>query len=160
MLRQIRRDAADCVAEVRRIVSDLHPPALDDVGLLGALRRQADLLTSRSDGLLQVTVDGSEAGALSSAVEVAAYRIATEAMANTARHAAATRCRVTVRHDGALHVSVVDDGNGVPPARPGTGLTSMRERAEELGGSCTATFSPGAGTRVEALLPTPPVATR
>jgi signal transduction histidine kinase len=160
MLRQIRRDAADCVAEVRRIVSDLHPPALDDVGLLGALRRQADLLTSRSDGLLQVTVDGSEAGALSSAVEVAAYRIATEAMANTARHAAATRCRVTVRHDGALHVSVVDDGNGVPPARPGTGLTSMRERAEELGGSCTATFSPGTGTRVEALLPTPTVATR
>jgi signal transduction histidine kinase len=160
MLQEIRGDAADCVAEVRRIVSDLHPPVLDDAGLVGALQRQADLLTSRSDGLLRVTVAGADLGVLSSAVEVAAYRIATEAMANTARHASAAHCHVTVLQDGALHVSVVDDGTGIPPGRPGTGLTSMRERAEELGGTCTARFSPGRGTRVEAMLPAPSVAPR
>ena len=160
MLNDLRGDAADCVDEVRRIVSDLHPPVLDDAGLLGALERQAELLTSRSDGRLEVSVDGDHIAELSSAVEVAAYRIATEAMTNTVRHAAASWCRVDLRHDGVLRVVITDDGNGTPPKTVGTGLASMRERAEELGGTCTATFRPGQGTKVVAVLPTAGMAGR
>ena len=155
-LDELRAETAACVDEVRRIVADLRPPSLDEAGLAGALRRQGELLTSRSGGRLQVSVrTAPELPALPPAVEVAAYRIASEAMTNTARHAGATTCAVCLEVDGTLHVSVHDDGSGVPPQRTGTGLTSMRERAEELGGRCTVTFSPGRGTRVEAELPVP-----
>ena len=93
------------------------------------------------------------------AVEVAAYRIVTEALTNVVRHAQATTCRVGLAAmDGtgrpALHLTVVDDGSGAPPNGVGNGLSTMRERAEELGGTCTVTFRPGQGTTVEALLPT------
>jgi len=155
LLHELRGDVTDCVDEVRRIVADLRPPALD-VGLVSALRHQADLLTVRSDGRLVITVaelDGS--GDLSSALEVAAYRIATEAMTNTLRHAHATGCQVQLRYDGhRLDLRIADDGRGEPARDVGTGLTSMRERAEELGGVCTVTFRPGLGTEVAASFPT------
>ncbi len=153
LLRELRGDAANCVDEVRRIVADLRPPALD-AGLSGALRHQADLLTARSDGRLVITVADHDGSAeLPSALEVAAYRIATEAMTNTLRHAQASTCAVEVRYAGdRLLLRVTDDGSGEPGA-VGTGLTSMRERAEELGGVCTVTFRPGNGTEVRATLP-------
>ncbi|MEU4289726.1 sensor histidine kinase [Kribbella sp. NPDC026596] len=154
LLQELRSDAADCIDEVRRIVADLRPPALD-AGLTGALRHRADLLTERSGGRLVVTVaDDDGAAELPSALEVAAYRIATEAMTNTLRHAHATTCEVDVRYDGQLLVlRITDDGSGEPPRSVGTGLISMRERAEELGGVCTVTFRPGAGTEVGVSLP-------
>ncbi|MFG1628412.1 histidine kinase [Kribbella sp. NPDC049227] len=155
LLRELRGDVTDCVDEVRRIVADLRPPALD-AGLVSALRHQADLLTMRSGGRLVVTVDELDgSGELSSALEVAAYRIATEAMTNTLRHAQATGCEVQLRYDGTrLDLRVADDGSGEPARGVGTGLTSMRERAEELGGVCTVTFRPGLGTEVAASFPT------
>jgi two-component system NarL family sensor kinase len=90
------------------------------------------------------------------AVEVAAYRIATEALTNVVRHARARSCEVRLSLDGGLVVEVSDDGIGVPSdRRPGVGLHSMRERAEELGGECTVGAFGTGGTRVLARLPLP-----
>ncbi|TWD74838.1 histidine kinase [Kribbella amoyensis] len=154
LLRELRGDVTDCVDEVRRIVADLRPPALDE-GLVTALRHQADLLTTRSGGRLVYTVTNpTPANELPSALEVAAYRIATEAMTNTLRHAHATTCQVDLDYDTShLHLHITDNGTAEPPRTPGTGLMSMRERAEELGGVCTVTFRPGRGTEVAAALP-------
>ena len=91
---------------------------------------------------------------LPAAVEVAAYRIALEAVTNAVRHSHARACTVALRRqDGHLHVRVEDDGQGLAATRPaGVGLVSMRERAEELGGTCTVTSTEG-GTVVDVLLP-------
>jgi signal transduction histidine kinase len=100
---------------------------------------------------------------LSAAVEVAAYRIAQEALTNVARHSGANTCTVSLAIDepGALCLEVRDDGRGIPDSqenssvRAGVGLTSMRERASELGGSLLVEALPGGGTRVRARLPLP-----
>jgi signal transduction histidine kinase len=154
VLESLRAETAACVDEVKRIVADLRPAALDQIGLVAALRQHADLLTSRSSGRLQIDVAVvPQLPPLPAAVEVAAYRIALEAMTNTARHADARLCTVSVELNGSLYVTVRDDGSGVPVRTPGVGLGSMRDRAEELGGECTVVFREGEGTSVEAMLP-------
>jgi signal transduction histidine kinase len=143
-------------ADIRRLVYDLRPPALDDLGLVGALRAHLARVESAN---LQITLAASEElPALPAAVEVAAYRIAQEAVANVARHAHARCCTVRLALEAAtLAVEVTDDGVGIPPAPPaGVGLRSMRERAAELGGACAVTAGPQGGTRVCAALPTQP----
>jgi signal transduction histidine kinase len=153
LLRQARDDVAAALSDVRRLVHDLRPPALDDLGLTGAVRQQAErLLVPRTS----VTVTGGPGvDELPAAVEVAAYRIASEALANVARHASASSVRVSLAREGAsLVVGVVDDGVGIDPGAPaGVGLVSLRERAAELGGSCEIGCPPEGGTRVRALLP-------
>lgn len=148
----VRDDLGAVLGDVRRLVHDLHPPALDQLGLAGAVRRQAE----RFGGPPTVTVQTEgDLDALPAAVEVAAYRIASEAVANAVRHADATRVTVSLRElaDG-LEVEVVDDGRGIDAGAPGgVGLVAMRERSAELGGSCTVGAAPGGGTRVHALLP-------
>ncbi len=101
----------------------LRPPALDELGLLGALRQQTDRLALRSPGL-EIRVDAAaDLPPLSAATEVAAYRIAVEAVTNSVRHAGARTCCVSVVADGALHVEVVDDGSGIAEGAPsGVGL--------------------------------------
>ncbi len=144
----------EVVADIRRIVDDLRPPALDELGLGGALRERADALLPG-----RVTVTASLDGArLPAAVEVAAYRIGTEAIANAARHSGARRVTVTLAVEGApamLRMDVSDDGVGPPTGSrgAGVGLGSMRERAEELGGSCEIAAGRRSGTRVRAVLP-------
>jgi signal transduction histidine kinase len=153
VLRRAREDVATALADVRRLVHDLRPPALDDVGLLGAVRQRAEGL--RAPGLA-VRVDGGPGlEALPAAIEVAAYRIASEALANVARHAAASTCRVTLEvEDGALVVEIRDDGVGIPADTPaGVGLVSLRERAAELGGRSRVFCPNGRGTVVRAELP-------
>ncbi len=142
----------DIVADVRRLVHDLRPPALDDRGLVGALRQQAERLT---DDELRVQVDAPELDNLPAAVEVAAYRIVGEALTNVRRHAAARSASVDLAlGDGQLVVEVSDDGIGIPAdAEAGVGLVSLRERAAELGGRCEITCPPGGGTSVKAWLP-------
>ncbi len=145
------------VQEVRRLVHDLRPPALDELGLVGAVDQLARRLQG-ADGL-RVEVRGDSELAVPAAVEVAAYRIVSEALANVVRHSGATACSVAfdrVDDDSGhwLRVDVVDDGGGVPEsAVAGVGLASLRERAGELGGRVRVESADGDGTRVRAWLP-------
>lgn len=143
------------VATVRRIVDGLRPAALDDLGLSEAMHAVADGFAT--PGLdVRVEVRGNVVG-LPAAVEVAALRVATEALHNAARHSGARKVRLGVeRVTDALEVTVADDGRGLPPApTPGVGMVSMRERAEEIGGTCTVAPGPAGGTLVLARLPVP-----
>lgn len=155
-LEVIAEQAQSVVGDVRRLVHDLRPPALDDRGLLGALRQQADGLglelevTDRSSG---AAPDAGER--LPAAVEVAAYRIASEALTNVARHAGTVRVALRLDRSGhELVLEVRDDGRGIAADRvPGVGLLAQRERAAELGGEVTVESTPGGGTTVRARLP-------
>ncbi len=142
------------VADIRRLVYALRPPALDELGLLAALNEQvlqySDQIPIRLDAPAGLPP-------LSAAVEVAIYRITQEALTNTVRHAQAHRCdlRLTLEEPaGLLSLSIEDDGCGLPPSRGvGVGLTSMRERAEEPGGVWRIEQIPTGGMRVLAQLP-------
>ena len=148
-LLSLRTGIQDTVLDVRRIVEGLRPAALDDLGLVEAV---AQLATTAS---LPVAVESDPLPRLPAATEVAAYRIVQEALANTTRHAGASRACVGLRLTGdGLVVEVTDDGSGVLTPRPdGVGLGSMRGRAEEIGGTFTIDAVPGSGTRVVARLP-------
>ncbi|GAA4722022.1 sensor histidine kinase [Phytohabitans rumicis] len=153
LLRQARDEVAAALTDVRRLVHDLRPPALDDLGLVGAVQQQTERL--RTPGLT-VRVDAHpDLAGLPAAVEVAAYRIASEALTNVARHAGATTCRVRIAiQDSHLLLEVADDGSGIGPGtRAGVGLVSLRERAAELGGQCEILCPAGRGTLVRARLP-------
>ncbi|MBM7786461.1 sensor histidine kinase [Tenggerimyces flavus] len=155
LLRELRATTTGAIDDIRRVVYGLRPPSLDELGLAGALRQQAGRLSSRSDGSpLAVLVKApAEMPELPAAVEVAAYRIAVEALTNVARHSSATEAVVELTvADGALHVEVADDHRSQAPWRPGVGLSAMVERATEVGGTCTAGPSPSGG-RVLASLP-------
>ncbi|WP_433037533.1 sensor histidine kinase [Actinomycetospora sp. CA-053990] len=151
VLEQAVGDIGTLLTDVRRLVHDLRPPALDELGLLGALRTQARRL---SGDRLEIDVDG-DPGALSAAVEVAAFRIASEALTNVVRHAAATRAAVVLdRRPDRLVVTVTDDGRGMATdVVAGVGTLSLRERAAELGGRTTVSCPPDGGTVVTAELP-------
>jgi signal transduction histidine kinase len=146
-------EVTGAVEEIRRILDGLQPTVLDALGLVEALRVQAE---QPVDGLaVGVTAEPSlESAALDPDVEVAAYRIALEAITNVRRHAAATQCAVRLSADAdALDVQITDDGRGLPAApREGVGLLSMRHRAEALGGSVELRSGAG-GTTVLARLP-------
>jgi signal transduction histidine kinase len=161
LLLDLKAQAQDAVTDIRRLVYGLRPPALDDLGLLGALRESAAQYGAKG---LSVSVEAPQSlPPLSAAVEVATYRIAQEAMTNVARHAGAKTCTVALAIDeaGVLSLEVRDDGRGIPEpqahsaVRAGVGLTSMRERATELGGSLVVEPLPEGGTRVRARLPLP-----
>jgi signal transduction histidine kinase len=143
----LRRDARAALTDVRRVVEDLRPPVLDDLGLVDALRQRAEQLSRREDGAaVRVRLDApTEVPALPAAVEVAAYRIATEALTNIARHSRAGSAVVTLRYADDLEVAVHDDGPDSGPWAAGTGLQSMRERVAELGGVFHAGPSPSGG---------------
>lgn len=155
LVAQSRQDVTDALADVRRLVQGLRPPALDDLGLIAALDQQAERMSSTD---LAVSVAAEDLGPMSAAVEVAAYRIASEALTNTARHAGARRADVRLVGTGAaLLVEVSDDGSGIDPdVVAGVGLRSIRERAAELGGRTEITCPSVGGTRVRAWLPTTP----
>lgn len=148
MLDRIRREAETAINEIRELTYGLRPPALDELGLLGAIKVKSDAL----HGLL-IDIEPSGLPPLPAAVEVAAYRIVMEALTNVARHSGATRAKVTLRvGDGCLTVDISDNGNAGDEWVPGIGLTSMRERASELGGTLTYRSTP-TGSTVTAELP-------
>ena len=153
---QLRERLAETVVEVRRVVDGLRPPALDDVGLVDAIREQVStfaLVSAGGEGPL-VTVDATLLPELPAATEVAAYRIVTESVTNAVRHGAPSRCTVRFTTEGSsLVVTVADDGTGIAAdAGSGVGLASMAERAAELGGTLLTTTGPD-GTTVTARLP-------
>jgi signal transduction histidine kinase len=148
----LRGDLRNTVVEVRRVVEGLRPAALDELGLPGALSQVAARLSAGT--ALTVELDVATLPPLSAALEVAAFRIITEAVTNTVRHSQATTCRVGLEtRDGQLHLTVADNGQGFDPASPngGNGLHTMRERAEELRGQLRVNSPPG--TTVMAELP-------
>ena len=152
LVRDLKGQTHGAVKEIRRIIYDLRPPALDDLGLVEALReRFAQLEQSR----LKVELDTpDEIPSLSAAAETAVYRIAVEAVTNVIRHAEAHECHVTLRVDNALQLEIRDDGSGLPVKyRAGVGLHAMQERAEELGGSFRIDRSAGKGTRLTITIP-------
>jgi signal transduction histidine kinase len=145
----VRDHVQEIVADVRRLVHELRPPALDDRGLVGALRQLAE------NQPLPVSVDADELGSLSAAVEVAAYRIVAESLTNVVRHAGASSAQVRLERTATeLVVEVADDGVGIgEDVQAGVGLLSVRERAAELGGSTDVSCPPSGGTVVRAVLP-------
>ncbi len=157
LLNNLIEKSQGIVGEVRRLVYDLRPPALDELGLLGAVREYA---AQSSVNGLQITLDGPEhLPPLPAAVEVAAYRILQEAVTNTIRHARARSCRISLalmEQPAALYLEICDDGLGLPAGyHAGVGLVSMRERALELGGECTVETAATGGVRVSVHLPLP-----
>ena len=124
---------------------------LDDQGLAGALSEFVRSL----DGVLDIELDlPAKEPVLPAAVEVATYRIATEALTNVVRHAAATSCRLSLDVNDHVNIDVTDNGVGIAAyQRAGVGLAAMRERATELGGTFAVAAVEPRGTRVHAVLP-------
>jgi signal transduction histidine kinase len=170
LLSELKGQTQEAVSDIRRLVYGLRPPALDDLGLVAAIRQQA----AKYGRLLEGGVSEAEAAAdhgnlyfsveapeplppLPAAVEVACYRIAQEAINNVSRHAKASSCRVSISLDEQgemLELEIADDGVGIPKGRlAGVGTSSMRERTEELGGTLTIELTPEGDTRVLARLP-------
>lgn len=145
-LEAVARQALD---DVRRLSRELRPPALDELGLVGALEQAA------RDAGISLTLDARMSGSLGPAVEVAAYRIGAEALLNIARHAGTGEARLTLDCvDGELALCVQDDGRAGHDSAAGVGTLAMRERAEELGGTLTISRpADGVGTVVEARIP-------
>ena len=151
------------VGDIRRLVYDLRPPTLDELGLIAAIRERAAqycnyrATTGEPDlpGRIQVFVEApDQLPVLPAAVEVAAYRIIQEALANAARHAHASHCNIRLSLADVLEIEVTDDGIGLPADhRIGVGLHSMRERADELGGTCRIVRGQPNGTRISVCLP-------
>jgi signal transduction histidine kinase len=151
LLAETREEARAAIGEVRRLVDDLRPPAIDEVGLLGAIRQR---VTSLSGDVTVEVVGPDVLPQLPAAVEVAAFRIASEAVTNVIRHSGASRCRVAVELDGAFSLTVTDNGHGADKSTGhGIGWSSMRQRAAELGGSCTISSRAEGGLVVRAVLP-------
>jgi signal transduction histidine kinase len=146
-------DSQTVVSEVRELVHGLRPPALDEFGLVGAVR---SLAAQCEPGKLRIRVVAPDPmPPLPAAVEVAAYRIAQEALTNVVKHSQAKECQVRLAlGDSTLRLEVQDNGLGLPATRrQGVGLSSMRERAEEIGGSCVVEAGIDGGTYVTARLP-------
>jgi two-component system NarL family sensor kinase len=137
------------VEGVRQLAYGLRPAALDELGLVGALREEGSRY-----GPVKVIIQAPESmPALPSSVEVAAYRIAAEALTNVVRHSDAKLASVQLTtDDGTLEMIITDDGSSTAPWSPGLGLASIQTRASEVGGACEA--GPTAeGGRVVAVLP-------
>jgi two-component system, NarL family, sensor kinase len=153
-LESITGQVEDAIADIRRLVYGLRPPALDEFGLVRAVQMHAARIEADA-GSPTVSIDSPPdgLGRLPAAVEVAAYRIVTEAMTNVTKHARARTCNVRFCLNGSLELDVIDDGQGLPPDHnAGVGLNAMRERAAELGGTVIVEALP-VGTRVHARLP-------
>lgn len=149
----LRQEVAGAVSEVRRVLDDLLPGAVETMGLVEAVRRHVATTAST----LPVEVVVGRVPPLPAKVEQAAYRVVAEAVANATRHADATRLQVRVNLDDEdrLVAQVMDDGRGFDPCDPpqrGIGLASMHRRAEELGGRLTVDSS-ATGTTVRLVVP-------
>lgn len=142
------------IADIRRLVYSLRPPALDEFGLSFALKELALQFEYSS---LQVVFDGFDRRlTLPAAAEVAVYRIVQEALTNVVKHADASQCEIRIRlQEDIIHLEIADNGKGLPEAlSSGIGIRSIRERADELGGTCLLQSSPGQGTHISVKLPT------
>jgi two-component system, NarL family, sensor kinase len=156
-LGELEQETEDILSEVRRLVYNLRPPTLDQLGLLEAIRTLADQYNQLPPELprFRIVFDLPEKiPDLPAAVEVAAYRIVQEALNNVVRHAQASCCEIRLRYSDALHLTVTDDGHGFQKNyHPGIGLTTMRERASELGGNLQVSAVNSGGISIRVNLP-------
>jgi signal transduction histidine kinase len=149
LIGRIKAEVDTTIAEIRRIIDDLRPAALDTMGLTEAIRRYAQTIST----VLPVEVHAADLPPIPPQVENAAYRITTEALTNVARHAEARHVLITLSAPNrTLRITVADDGHGVTTATVGVGLTSMRRRADTLGGHLDVA-STHTGTTVTTTLP-------
>lgn len=155
LLTHLQQELLGAIEDLRHVVYDLRPPSLDDLGLVAALRERAAVFAVPPGGPDVVVLAPDDIGPIPPAVEIAAYRIVMEALANIVRHAQAQHCEIVVSRDAAeVVVEVRDDGTGLPPGyRPGVGILAMQERADGLGATLVVESSEGAGTRVLARFP-------
>jgi signal transduction histidine kinase len=152
-------DAA--IAEMRRLIADLRPSTLDQLGLGAALEALAERTSSGAAVEVQIDLDldfesGRSKTRLRGEIEDTVYRLVQEALHNAIHHGDPQRVAVDVREkDGTLRVRVEDDGRGFDPgaATEGFGLIGMRERAELAGGSLELRSAPGQGTTIDAVIP-------
>jgi two-component system NarL family sensor kinase len=153
LMGEIGADLRAVLDDLRRIVYGLRPIELDDLGLLGAVRQQIAVVPAGGGRTVAIELNApGEVPTLSPAVELAAYRIIIEGITNVLRHSTARSCAVTIAADGHLDLRIADAGTPAATWRPGVGLRSIRDRAEELGG--TASAGPGDdGWVVHAQLP-------
>jgi signal transduction histidine kinase len=160
LLRDLKAQAKGTIAEIRRLVYALRPPVLDEFGLVSALREHVAPYNG-PNGLRVVVCAPEPLPALPAAVEVAVYRIVLEAFTNVVRHAQASTCYIALDlNDAHLSLEVADDGQGLPDdLHSGVGLTSMHERAAELGGRLAVENLSAGGVRVRATLPLSPTTT-
>lgn len=151
LLRRLRGHARGTVDATRRIVTDLRPANLDELGLVGALDELAARFASPQ---LTVTTELEQSRPFPAAVEVVLLRVAAEALTNTARHSGASNCHLELRDLGtSVELRIEDDGTGIGRSvRAGVGLRSMHQRVAEIGGNCRVEPRP-VGTRVSAVLP-------
>jgi len=159
LLNQVMTQNQSTVEEVRRLVYGLRPPALDELGLVAATRDHVAGMDGKSTLQIEIAEPSEGLPPLSAAVEVAAYRIVLEALTNVIRHAQAQHCmiRFSLHQTNAnpiLLVEIQDDGIGLSSTqRAGVGTRSMRERAEELGGTCVIEPIMSRGTRISVRIP-------
>ena len=146
-LSAVRADTRSAIQEVRRIVDDLGSPALDELGLVEALRIRTDQVHQRADGSpLVAVVETRPLPPVAPVSEQAVYRIVTEAITNVVRHSRASSVVVRLAADkSTLRCEVIDDGISTAGWQPGVGISSMHERVAELGGTCEAHPSPEGG---------------
>ena len=154
LLAELERDTATAIDDIRRLVYELRPPALDELGLVGALREYAASLSHDEPGGLQLQVRaGQPVDQLPAAIEVAAFRIATESLTNVVRHAGASHATLDIEVAcGELRMRIADNGTAKDHWPVGIGLLSMRERADQLGGHFDAGPGP-VGGQVAVILP-------
>ncbi|GAA4969707.1 MULTISPECIES: HAMP domain-containing sensor histidine kinase [Streptomyces] len=149
---EITRESLD---EVRRLVRRLRPGVLDDLGLISALSSLTHDFATHT-GLRVVRRFDADLPALDHETELVLYRVAQESLTNAARHADAERLEVGLSHaDGAVTLTVADDGRGIEAAHEGAGIRGMRERALLVGAALDITSAPGAGTRIRLTAPLP-----
>jgi len=167
MLEEFKAELHEAIADIRRVAYELRPPALDELGLPAALKALASrynksegheegVIPDQLDELnLDIQMDVPEnLPPLQAAVEVAVYRIVQEALTNVVNHSEAKNCRVSLMIGDDFQLEIFDDGIGISPDQPwGIGLSSMCERATELGGVCSVRPARGGGTRVLARFP-------
>jgi signal transduction histidine kinase len=154
MLDELQDEMRGAIADIRRLIHGLRPPALDEFGLVSALRsRLLAFQHGPEEGLSIRLVAPEPFPALTAATEVAIFRIVEEAVTNVVKHARASTVTITLDCEDGVRLRIEDDGVGIREDRGhGVGLHSMRERTEELGGRLEVR-SGGEGTQVEASFP-------
>jgi signal transduction histidine kinase len=161
-LREIESYSTSALGELRRIIADLRPSQLDDLGLAAALRWYVQAFQARRGITAEFVLHG-EAIRLPVETETVLFRITQEALTNVAKHAQATHVTVSLEiQAGAVTVTIADNGagfearsvlNGERPYTSGWGLIGIRERARLLGGQCTIDSTPGEGSRISVTIP-------